>query len=274
MSNQDAYVDRPYRPWEMGRKWLRYQWVASNGKGHGIHSPFVFEFVKSVLNDRTRYPVYAEVEVVKSERTKDPKMLSIIDFGAGSVTGNRKQRSVASIARHASKPFKYASLLYRIAGFYGAKHVLELGTSLGFSTAYLSAADVDQVVSLEGDPAIAELARQSLLALGRKSVDIVTGNIDETLQPALQTLGQVDLVFMDGNHRYAPTMRYFETILPFLHTHSLVIVDDIHWSPGMEAAWHDLQQHPAVTLSIDLFFIGILCFRKDFKVKQHFTIRY
>jgi hypothetical protein len=42
----------------------------------------------------------------------------------------------------------------------------------------------------------------------------------------------------------------------------------------MEQAWQQVKDHPAVTLSIDLFFIGLVFFRKDFKVKQHFRVRF
>jgi hypothetical protein len=42
----------------------------------------------------------------------------------------------------------------------------------------------------------------------------------------------------------------------------------------MEQAWLYVQQHTTVTATIDLFFIGIVVFRKSFKTKQHFIIRY
>ena len=35
-----------------------------------------------------------------------------------------------------------------------------------------------------------------------------------------------------------------------------------------------MKEHVAVTLTIDLFNIGIVLFRKENKAKQHFTIRY
>lgn len=54
----------------------------------------------------------------------------------------------------------------------------------------------------------------------------------------------------------------------------MIVLDDIHWSAEMEAAWETIKQHPQVRMSIDLFFIGIVFFREEFKVKQHFTIRF
>lgn len=34
-------------------KYLQYYWVASNSKGHGIHSPFVFKFIQEILNGKS-----------------------------------------------------------------------------------------------------------------------------------------------------------------------------------------------------------------------------
>jgi hypothetical protein len=42
----------------------------------------------------------------------------------------------------------------------------------------------------------------------------------------------------------------------------------------MEKAWDEIKKQEEVTLTIDLFYIGIVFFRKENKQKQHFTIRY
>ncbi|MCC7526845.1 MAG: SAM-dependent methyltransferase, partial [Chitinophagaceae bacterium] len=78
----------------------------------------------------------------------------------------------------------------------------------------------------------------------------------------------------DGNHRKEPTLAYFNQLMRHAGNNSLFIFDDIHWSAEMEEAWRDIQLHPAVTCSIDLFFIGIVFFTPDIKEKQHFTIRF
>jgi hypothetical protein len=42
----------------------------------------------------------------------------------------------------------------------------------------------------------------------------------------------------------------------------------------MEKAWEEIKQHPHVTLTIDLFFIGLVFVRQAQKEKEHFVIRY
>jgi predicted O-methyltransferase YrrM len=105
-------------------------------------------------------------------------------------------------------------------------------------------------------------------------VQLTEGDFAETLEPLLQTLPQVDLAFIDGNHRKEPTLQYFQSLLAKTNEQSILIFDDIHWSEEMEAAWEQIKLHPRVTLSIDLFFIGLVFFKKDFKETQHYSIRF
>jgi predicted O-methyltransferase YrrM len=94
------------------------------------------------------------------------------------------------------------------------------------------------------------------------------------LPQVLARLDRVDLAYIDGNHRLHPTLQYFEQLLQKKTPDSIFIFDDIHWSAGMEEAWRTICQHPAVTCSIDLFFLGFVFFRPEFKAKQHFCIRF
>ena len=99
------------------------------------------------------------------------------------------------------------------------------------------------------------------------------GNIDHTLAPALAALAQpVDFAFFDGNHRYEPTLHYFELCLAHRTDDSVFVFDDIHWSADMERAWETIKAHPEVMLTVDLFYIGLVFFRKN-QPKQHFWLR-
>src|SRR5581483_3128349 len=193
----------------------------------------------------------------------------------GSTIDKTNYRPVSSIARHAAKSKKWAQLLFRIVNYYQPKTILELGTSLGISTSYMAMANPHaRIVTAEGSAAIAAQAQQNFHSLHLSSVHQVTGNFDVTLPSIIKSLPHLDLAFIDGNHRYEPTLHYFEQLLPSLHDGSIVILDDIHWSEGMEKAWKEVQENNKVRLSIDLFFIGLVFFSDQFKIKQHFTIRF
>ncbi len=272
-----------YSRYRLAQKYLHYYLTAANGKGHGIHSPFAFDFVLKVLNDRHAYPDYAAIESLRRRLRGDEAKLEIEDMGAGSAWKAPRQRSVGDITRYAAKPARLGQLLYRIARYYRPARVVELGTSLGFSTAYLAAgaahggggADfgVGRVWSIEGSGQVAAAAERNLHSLGLEA-QVVTGNFDIVLPGLLQEIGVVDLAFVDGNHRRDPTLSYFNQLMTFAGRPAILIFDDIHWSPEMEEAWAVIKNDPRVYLTIDLFFIGLVFLREEFKVKQDFVIRF
>jgi predicted O-methyltransferase YrrM len=259
----------------LGKKYLNYYFAASNGKGHGVHSPFVFEFITKVLNNKKQPAVFKQIEQQRELLKKDSTRLHIEDFGAGSVVSASKTRRVNSIARTALKPKKYGQLMHRMINHYMATRVVELGTSLGITSSYLASANpLTKVYTFEGSKEIAAVARKTFDDLALFNIKLIEGNFDDTLPAFLEKHNRVDFAFIDGNHRKEPTLRYFHQLLKASNEHSIFVFDDIHWSEEMEAAWEEIKQHEAVTLTIDLFYIGVVFFRKEQKVPQHFTIRY
>ena len=260
---------------QLAFKYLAYYFSASNGKGHGTHSPFVFDFITQVLNDSQVYPEYSTIEKLRAAMLEDQRKLTVKDFGAGSSVSNNNQRSIASIAASAVKPRKYGQLLFRMVKKYKPGTVLELGTSLGITSSYLSLGNPQgKMITMEGADEVAQVARQNFQQLGMGAIDMVPGDFQRTLPTVLSGLNTIDFVFVDGNHRKEPTVQYFNQLLPKTNAQTILVFDDIHWSREMEEAWEIIKSHPAVRCSIDLFFVGIIFFGGQFKEKQDFTIRF
>ncbi len=259
----------------LGFKYLQYYLTAANGKGHGVHSPFVFRFITEVLNNDRSYYAYSIIEPLRTSLKTNTTIIEVPDFGAGSRNKLSQQRVIRDIARSSLKPKKFSQLLFRMVTYFQPTSVLELGTSLGITTAYLASANNQiPVTSIEGAPAIAEQALQVIAKAGISNVTVITGNFDDTLPLWLNQQTQIDFAFIDGNHRYEPTMRYFQLLKEKAHAETVLIFDDIHWSAEMEQAWAAIQADPAVTLTIDLFFIGLVFFRPEQQQKEHFRIRF
>lgn len=260
-----------YGPFTIFKKYLRYRINASNAKGHGVHSPFVFDFIKNVLNDKEVYDCYAPIEAERKRLLKDHTLLHVEDHGAGSVALKSSSRPVYRIARTSLKPAKYGKLLFRICKHYNISTVLELGTSLGITTAYLASGSTT-VHTIEGAAAVGEKAGAVWKNLNLNNINLHLGTFSRVLPSLLQEMKSPQLVFIDGDHRYASTVKYFEMLLEKVNDDAILVFDDIHWSDEMEKAWQHITAHPQVTLSIDLFFIGLVFFRKEFKERQHFSI--
>lgn len=264
-----------YSSFQLAKKYLNYFIKAQNGKGHGVHSPFVFNFIIHVLNDKKEYECYKKVEPLRLRLLKDNSIIEVEDFGAGSAVIPFKKRKIKAIAKSSLKNKKFATLLYRIANYYQPESIIELGTSFGITTCYIACANKDaEVNTFEGSKEIAKIAKQNFEQAGLRNIKLTEGDFDTTFLNALQEIKKVDLAFIDGNHRRDATLIYFLNLLKKSSGTSVFVFDDIHWSSGMEEAWKQIQEHDSVTLTIDLFFIGLVFFNPDFKVKQHFAIRF
>lgn len=251
---------------------FRYKCLAVNE--HGVHSPFVFRLVNNVLYNDVAFYAYERVEAVRAAMKTSGEQLNCVDLGAGSKTGARTVRKVRSLAKYSVKPAKYAQLLFRLANYFETKKMLEIGSSLGITSAYLALANTSgKLISLEGCPEILRLAEQNIRQLEISNVCFIEGNFDDTLPPVLASEKQIDLVFIDGNHRKESTLRYFRQCLDCLSDEGLIVVDDIYWSPEMTAAWEEIKKHPAVTVTVDLYQMGLV-FKRPEQAKENFVLRF
>lgn len=213
-------------------KYCKYWLTAANGKGHGIHSPFVFKFVIDVLNDERLFYAFENIESIVNA-----------DF-------NNK---------------KFNRLLFRITDYYQPKSILLIDEALGITTCYIALANTSATVyshflHTEKD----KKAKEVVTKCKADNCHFVT-SIDEKKQ--------YDFVYVDAQTE-TQLSTVLNQILPITHQQSFIIINNIHRSEELEAQWLHLQTNSAVTLTIDLFQIGLVFFRPENKIAQHFTIRF
>ena len=241
---------------------------------HGTHSPFVYKLTDEVIYDFKSNDDYKTVESQRKKLLNDDSLVNVTDLGAGSHLNKNETKKVRQIAKNALKSPSLAQLIYRLAKDNDPKTIIELGTCLGITSAYLSKACPDaDVITIEGCPETAKVAYNSFRQLDLDNVELRVGNFDHLLPELIAEQSQLDFVYVDGNHRKDATLNYFNWCLPKVHEGSLLIFDDIYWSEGMKEAWAEIKANPQVTVTIDLFWIGLVFFRKG-QVKEHFKIKY
>ncbi len=241
---------------------------------HGVHSPFVFNLLLNVIYNKVKFYNYIKIEELRSKLLVSNQEINITDMGAGSTKGIKKARKVKEIALHSAKSAKYGQLLFRLVNHFQPKTILELGTSLGISTSYLASVNSEsEIFTIEGSEEIAKIAKNNFQELELTNIRSISGNFDTELPILLDRIDTLDFVFFDGNHRKEPTLRYFEQCLSKATEKSVFVFDDIYWSKEMTEAWEEIKKNAAVSVSIDLFFIGIVFFRKE-QAKQHFVIKF
>ncbi|MDX2248144.1 MAG: class I SAM-dependent methyltransferase [Bacteroidia bacterium] len=237
-----------------------------------MHSPFVYHFYTQVLHARITSET-AKIETLRKSLQKSTLTLELEDFGAGKGGngGGKITRSLREIARLSARRPREGNLLYRICRQYQPKTCLELGTNIGISALYqLSGLKNSRFITLEGSAELAEIARKNITDFGFHA-EIYTGEFSALLAKINLAELKPDYVFLDGNHRYEATMFYAQTILPHIPEGGILILDDIYWSEEMQKAWKEIILLPEVTVSIDLFFMGI-CFVRRPQAKQSFIM--
>lgn len=256
-------------------KYLIYRLKAKTK--YGIHSPFVFDLITKVIEDKTNYVSYNRVEEQRSKLLKNKNLIEIVDFGSASGKSGytTSLEQVRHITKRSSILPSQGQLLHRIVRYFKPDIILEMGTSLGISSIYqVSAAPESFFIGIEGCATTAAIAEQNLSKFSdNNSYSIVIGNFSKLLPTVLSKIEKLDFAFIDGNHAYSPTMEYFSKLLPYFHEDSVLIIHDINYSKGMEAAWKEIKGSKQVTFTIDLFHMGLVFFRSGMP-KQDFIIRY
>ena len=257
--------------------YIRHHLTAWNTTGEGIHSPYLFRIVRFILRDENSYYCFSEIERVRRRLLACTDELDVTDYGsAGSPEGKLIRRRVCDIAKRQLESPRMGQVLFRLVNFMGEERkrpleILELGTSLGVTTAYLASADSrNHVMTMEGSEAVLRVAQGVWRERKLENIEWVSGNIDDTLY--IYAREKLDVMFLDANHTYEATMRYVNFLLPRLDEKGILAIDDIHYSREMEQAWEEIKSDPRVTTTMDLYHMGLVFVAKHY-LKRHYRIR-
>jgi predicted O-methyltransferase YrrM len=253
--------------------YLFYRIAGPHRRGFGIHSPFVFDLLTRVFL-REDDAVLAGILQWRRKLEINRTVIETSDSGAGSLTHLSKKRSIGSIAKRSSITHKYGRILYSLVKEFKPATVLELGTGIGISTAYLALASNETgVITVDSDPEKSRFASVVLDELIAKDIDFVMGDFSRVIPRLLAAGRQPLMVFVDGDHDMQRTLDYFSEIKKFANEDTIIVFDDIRWSDGMEKAWEAIRNDSEPVICIDLFLMGIVFFRKGMS-KQDFVINF
>ena len=247
------------------------KFLIRSGNQHGVHSPFVYNLITKCFYDKKKYNAYPIIEKYRAVLRNDRDVISITDFGAGSKVFKDNKRPVYAIAKNAGVTKKRQQLLCRLSNYFQPKTILELGTSLGLGTVAMNLGNPSaKITTVEGCTAISAKAQHYFTNFKLENIHLKTSSFNDFFQQ--KTSETFDFVYVDGNHSKEATLRHFKALLPRVNNDTVLIFDDIYWSPEMTAAWRTVISHHQVTVSIDTFQWGFVFFRKE-QPKQHFYIR-
>ncbi len=256
--------------------WFRFktfiQYLLKSTNQHGIHSPFVYEFVTQCLYVKTPKNKLKSLRDLRQPLLKSQQELEVVDEGKGSQQFNSNTRKVSAIAKNAGMGWHQSKLIFKIINYFNIKNTLELGTSVGLgSLAMATNQSNNHINTVEACPKTSKFAKRYFEQNNLSDIQVYTSEFQSFLNQ-LPKDKIYDLIYLDGHHQKDATLHYFEQLKSHIHDNSLIILDDIYWSKGMQEAWQTICQDDKVKVSIDLYFWGIIFFKPELS-KQHFKIR-
>ena len=261
--------------WHVKRKEKKTYW-------RRIHSPFFFDLARhlegggryvDVDYDSDLVEVLDRIEGLRLQLLKSRDNIEVNDYGAGSRIFKYKSRSIKTITRYVLQSEGVAFSLLRVLLFWrkqgGAKKILEMGTSLGLTTAYLAASGWE-VETWEGCQQTANYAKKNWKYLGcENQIKCEVGTFKSLMD---NSHGGWDVVFLDGHHDKDATLDYVECLKTKLRPGGAILVDDIIWSKGMKEAWSELLEDPHWNATLNWRGKGWL-FNRDGEIEQHLKLR-
>lgn len=253
--------------WFELRSYIRH-FIRAKGP-HGVHSPFVYNILTSVSERPIDPAIAVSLQSLRERMFKDSRTLQKSDLGTG-ISGEIR---IERIAKRSSQPLAHSLFIAWLARLVESSEIVELGTSLGITTAALAMMNADaHVMSIEGCENTADVARANMKSFNLSHVDIIHGEAMKVLNERLPELRSADFVFIDCNHTYNATMEYIRFFISLEHPNLTIVLDDIYWSKEMNRAWRAIIAEGAFDISIDFFHFGVL-FRRQGKVRENFTLR-
>lgn len=220
-------------------------------KGYGVHSPFVYNLITKVIEEPYPYYRFDDIELLRKRLLQ-------------------REKEVAKVVRREAISPKYGALLFRLANYFQAGSILQVGPSMGLSALYLTSYKAGlKCISVENIPEYTAISRWVYGIGARTDIDLRTGDYARLIPEVLEEMGKVDLAFFNFRHEQSPDIRLVTKCMEHAGEGSLFVLDGIKANPSMRALWKEVCAHGKVTVCIDLFSMGIVFFNPKLHKRRY-----
>lgn len=246
---------------------------------HGVHSPFVFNFCEQTLYKKQKNEFEHVAELCRQKMIQSSAK---IQFYQG-----EKHSSLSAFAENRIPLAKYNRLLFRwIQNQKLGNHIIEIGSSMGVLPIYLQRGSSDIIRYFVFD--------NSSKIINISEFNVSTSTINESIhfsifQNAKSIIHQlenqwrqnnvgieqnkIDLLIVNDIKNNVDFWELIDWALPHLATNGSIIMNKKNKSAELQLRWKQLQFHPEITVSIDMFDMGMVFSRKE-QQKEDFILRY
>jgi len=234
---------------------------------HGVHSPFVFKLITTCFQNKIPNKYLNIFLKYRKELSINTSTIIANELTSGSKNFSPKKKKISRIVKISNKR---GELLMNLMKYFNPNNILEVGSSIGLSTAALSiSAPNSKITTLETCKDTGNIAMEMFKKYNLKNIKLVIGEVESTLPKELKD-NVFDFICFNGNK--GTIIEYFESCLSCINNNSVLLFNNIHVNKKNEKAWGEIKNHPKVTVTIDTYLWGVVFFRKE-QQKEHFTIR-
>lgn len=207
------------------------------------------------------------MQIVKIKHQWDDDTSPLID-GTLPAPGpfDRDSDTVASASK-SSEGWREQAFIHSCVLMASPKTVLEIGTNVGVSSAYIASAlkarGSGRVHTIDASPYRVRMAKRLHKELDLDNVDYTIGLFYEVLPKVLESLPPIDMAFVDGQHEYQATVDFYDMIARRSAPGAVLLFDDIFYSDGMKRAWSEIQANPRCFAVSELGNIGIMMLKGE-----------
>lgn len=210
-------------------------WYASSRTAFSVHSPLLYSLCTEVLDDNRGYYAFESIEHQRSLLLSSAGD-SILNDLAGTSSG-RSIKLADSLQRAATPSWK-GQFLFRLAQWWKPDAILEVGTHLGFGTAYLASARKGSTVwTIDQSTQAQEIAKKLWNSQALDHIKPICDDMKQGLDRMEWDQGQRWLIYLDADHRSNAVEQVIQTLETKLESPFLIAIDDIRWSVDMHEGW-------------------------------------
>jgi hypothetical protein len=239
---------------------------ARHRRGHGIHSPFLFHLITEVVEDKRKLPEYEFVKKLKN------KAIQLLDnCSDASFTNVYQQFNLAlsnphQLYKKVELPFRYAKVVFRLIREFKPSVIANYGPTFGVNLALMAIADNNSIVyQLINDASCNTISKELLN-------DSAISNIRFFHEDSVLT-SSPEFIYVNYPGNPGRSRSVIQIILENHGADDVLIIRGIHESAEMEIYWMEVIESGSVHVSLDLFEIGIVLFRKGLQ-KENFIHRF
>jgi len=241
-----------------------YRLKAYRRKGFGIHSPFTFYLITSVIEAKLHYYAFAKLQFHRKKAIdllkNKLKLASTDEF----VHAKFKQE-----IKRLKEGESVDRLVFRLLNFSKAKAPVYFGSDFGYTTSYMAKVDTRNMITKVGEFEELKNISEQIIQGGLKTTNLKYSNFN---------------CFKEGNEKFDFVLvsdSTSEEVLNYLEENDnkiltnecFLIVLNMYKTERLEFFWLKMREKEQYRLGLDLFHMGILVAKEGMQ-KQNYTRKY